>query len=61
MSNVVDFPGGPHKHVGNGAREALTDVAADLPYTDQEAAEKWADWVLAELWVRGFKAVPLDD
>ena len=45
---------------GTGAREALIDVAIDLPKTSLSDAEKWADWLFAELWSRGFKVVPVD-
>jgi hypothetical protein len=43
-----------------GAREALIDVGEDLPNTSTEDAALWADWLLAEFWVRGFKVVPVD-
>lgn len=45
---------------GNGAREAMIDIGTDLPRTSAEDAACWTDWLLAELWVRGFKVVPLD-
>lgn len=46
---------------GNGAREALNDIAGTLPSTLKDSSDAlcWADWILAELWVRGFKIVPL--
>ena len=46
---------------GNGAREALNDIAGTLPSTlkDSDDALCWADWVLIELYARGFKVVPL--
>jgi hypothetical protein len=45
---------------GNGAREATIDVALGLPNdTSLPDAEMWADWLLAELWARGFKVVPV--
>ena len=44
---------------GNGAREALTDV--ERSFGDGETIGlSWADWILAGLWKRGFKVVPLD-
>jgi hypothetical protein len=45
---------------GNGAREALTDIGEHLPNTSTEDAALWGDWLLAELWARGFKVVPVD-
>lgn len=45
---------------GNGAREALTEMVK----TFRDKAPDyicWADWVLSELWARGFKVVPIDD
>ena len=59
MGDVVEFPVVHTRYAGNGAREALTEIGIELPAT-YEDAERWADWLLAELWVRGFKAVPLD-
>jgi hypothetical protein len=44
---------------GNGARQALIAIAESLPCTDEMAANSWTDWLLAELWDRGFKVVPL--
>jgi len=38
---------------GNGAREALIDIVG--PHG------KVVDGLLADLWLRGFKIVPLDD
>jgi len=46
---------------GNGAREALIEVALDLPNTSDEDARVWTDWLLAELWSRGFWVVPIPD
>lgn len=34
---------------GNGARAAMVEISSEL-----------ADFILAELWMRGFKVVPLD-
>jgi hypothetical protein len=48
-------------NVSNGAREALIGVAQSLPNeTGLNDAEAWTDWLLTELWVRGFKVVPVD-
>ena len=60
MAEVIDFPGGVKAHPGNGAREALVAHALEeFANTSREDAEKWADFTLASLWVRGFKVVPL--
>lgn len=45
---------------GNGARDALIEIGVDLPDTDAGSAGLWADWLLAEMWARGFKVVPVD-
>ena len=62
MADVIAFPVKPQS-VGNGAREALNDIAGTLPSTLKDSSDAlcWADWVLAELWERGFKVVPMDD
>jgi len=39
------------------ARNALIEVALDLPNTTGEEAEMWSDWIIAELASRGFKVV----
>lgn len=59
--NVVDLSKHrPAPNPGNGAREALIDIALALPNdTRQAEAESWSDWILAELWAAGFKVVPL--
>jgi hypothetical protein len=46
---------------GNGAREAMRNLLAEhglVAVKDYEAA---TDLFLAELWVRGFKIVPIDE
>lgn len=55
MAEIISIRG-----MGNGAREALIEVALDLPNTSDEDAAVWTDWILAELWMRGFKVVPLE-
>lgn len=46
---------------GNGAREAAIDIALKLPSeTTLPESEVWADWLLAALWSRGFKVIPVD-
>lgn len=46
--------------LGNGAREALIEIGTELPNATAEDAARWADWLLAEFWSRGFKVVPLE-
>jgi hypothetical protein len=52
----------PPCDAGNGAREALMAL---MPRTrlclDVFDAEPSADWLLASLWHRGYKVVPLDE
>lgn len=57
MADIIQFRG---RFKSNGAREALIDLALTSPAADGNDAEWWADWLLAELWSRGFKVVPLD-
>lgn len=59
-AQVINFPASAHTFTGNGAREALIDVGVGLPNTTAEDAARWADWMLAEFWVRGFKVVPVE-
>jgi hypothetical protein len=46
--------------MGNGAREAVIDIGVELPSTTEADSALWADWLLAELWLRGFKVVPVE-
>lgn len=50
--------------MSNGAREALIEIALELlqpPFGVQnDLAVLRTDELLAELWLRGFKIVPLD-
>jgi len=50
MGDVVPLV---REYRGNGAREALTDIVG--PH------DKVVDGLLADLWLRGFKIVPLED
>jgi hypothetical protein len=59
-ADIIDLRASAPVRPGNGAREALIEVAETLPNTSREDAEKWADWVLAEYWLRGFKVVPIE-
>ena len=52
-SNVVKF------NPGNGAREALIKMMPDLSKMDAPNPLK-ADMILANLWLVGFKVVPLE-
>lgn len=46
---------------GNGAREALIDMALTLPTdTNDREMEMWSDWILVQLWLRGYKVVPFE-
>jgi hypothetical protein len=47
----------PTCNKGNGAREALTEVETA---SHDNGSLCWADWVLMELWRRGYKVVPLE-
>ena len=58
MAEIVDLdsrrlPPNP----GNGAREALIEMFASTNVKDPES---FADCLLAEMWLRGFKIVPLE-
>lgn len=56
-AHVIDLAARrPASNPGNGAREALIDVCARA-----DDPTELADAVLSDLWVRGFKVVPLDD
>lgn len=59
-TNVIELQfGKPAQDKGNGAREALIATALALPNgTTQDDAECWTDWILGELYMRGFKVVP---
>jgi hypothetical protein len=41
---------------GNGVLEALAEIETRPKLPDVS----WPDWILAELWDRGFKVVPLE-
>ena len=44
---------------GNGAHAALIDIAQSLPNrTGRNDATAWADWLLIELFARGFIVKP---
>ncbi len=57
--NVIPFPSYA-KNVSNGAREAMLEHILETGCT-REDGEAWVDYTLADLWVRGFKVVPVDD
>jgi hypothetical protein len=58
-AKLLRFPEPTSK--SNGAREALIDLANTLPTTLSRPgdAERWADWILLEMGMSGFKVVPL--
>ena len=46
---------------GNGARDALIEIGKDCPFHVEEGiASNWADDVIMNLWMRGFKITPLE-
>lgn len=46
---------------GNGAREALIEILMERGFDlAQKSDEEGCDIVLAELWMRGFKVIPLE-
>lgn len=47
----------PDQDKGNGAHEALVELMAHLT---GERSTGNVDWLLAELWSRGFKVAPLE-
>lgn len=61
MADIITFPKHHERFPGNGAREALIEHASDFPRTTKEDAERWADFMLANLWLKGFKVVPIED
>lgn len=48
------------RNEGNGAHEAMLDHIKELPNITQQDAEAWVTYTLADLWMRGFKVVPLE-
>ena len=54
-AEIIQLP----RNKGNGAREALTAIET-TPRDCMQGSLCWADWVLMELWLRGFKVVPLE-
>ena len=60
-AEIIDLPvARVERSRGNGAREALIEIAMGLDNTDEQAAAAWSDWLFAELWMCGFKVVPLE-
>ncbi len=45
---------------GNGAREAVRNLLAEHNLVAVKDYERATDALLGELWMRGFKVVPLD-
>lgn len=59
-AEIIDLPVVRiERSIGNGAREALISLALTFNNTEQDDAERWTDYILAELWARGFKVVPV--
>jgi hypothetical protein len=59
-ADIIDLPRRDvARNPGNGAREALIELALTFKNTGRDDAERWTDYILAELWARGFKAVPV--
>jgi hypothetical protein len=64
-SEIIEFAkqGAPPEEPGNGAREALLRVFldnSDIWIMEDETPDNLVDFMLAELWMRGFKVVPLE-
>lgn len=61
-AQIIDLPRRDiPRNPGNGARETLIDLALTLDTPGQADAERRADYILAGLWARGFKVVPVDE
>lgn len=45
----------------NGALEAIRDCFVSLTDTKAKNATIWADWLLSEMWLRGFTLVKSDE
>jgi hypothetical protein len=59
-AEIIDLPRRDiPRNPGNGAREALIELALTFDNTGQDDAERWTDYILAELWARGFKVMPV--
>jgi hypothetical protein len=59
-ADIIDL--NAKRHPGNGAREALISIVSDRFSTEgQRFAESWAEYVMMELWTRGFKIVPIGE
>lgn len=62
-AEIVDFPSKAPAKPGNGAREAIMDyITLHMQIVNQppDGWETFTDHLLAELWLRGFKVVPLE-
>jgi hypothetical protein len=63
-AEIIDINSLREQRPGNGAREALIDIACTLaPSTlgGPAAAGFWSDVILGELWARGFKVVLVEN
>jgi hypothetical protein len=59
MGELIRLPVA-EKPDGNGAHEALSAIADLVPSVFAADPPRWADYILLELYERGFKVVPLD-
>jgi hypothetical protein len=59
-AEIIHFTAKSERDKGNGAREAMIEHILECPNVSQSDAEAWADFTLADLWLRGFKVVPLE-
>ena len=58
-ADVIELQfGKPAENKGNGAREALIGAAIAKGVRPEKAGD-FVDWVLGEMYMRGFKVVPL--
>jgi hypothetical protein len=61
-ADIIPFPGRTCEiRESNGAREAMIEHMSELSDCAREDSERWADYTLADLWMRGFKLVPIED
>lgn len=60
LDNIFVFLKHHDRFPGNGAREAMIEHILEVEGVTQQDAEAWADYTLADLWVRGFKVVPVE-
>jgi hypothetical protein len=61
-AEIIDLMGRQlAENPSNGARKALIAIVSDQFSTeDPRFAQSWAEYVMMELWMRGFKIVPIE-